>query len=47
MVMEAVASVETLDGALKQHQPAESVTTLAGSAADKLTVIMNGIQASY
>ena len=45
MVMDAVGSIESLDGALKQRQPTASVVTLAQTAAEKLTVVIRGLQA--
>ena len=46
MVKDAVNSIETLDVALKTREPAGAVKTLAQDAADKIAVVIGGLQAS-
>lgn len=41
-----MSSIESLDGALKQRQPTGDVKTLALTAAQKLNVVIGGLQAS-
>jgi hypothetical protein len=46
MVKDAVNSIETLDVALKTREPAGAVKSLAQNAADKIAVVIGGLQAS-
>lgn len=41
-----MSSIEALDGALKQRQPTGDVKALALTAAEKLNVVIGGLQAS-
>ena len=43
---DAVNSIETLDVALKTREPAGAVKSLAQDAADKIAVVIGGLQAS-
>lgn len=41
-----MGSIESLDGALRQRQPTGDVQVLAQAAAEKLGVVIEGLQAS-
>ena len=45
MVKAAVNSIETLDVALKTREPAGAVKMLAQDAADRIAVVIGGLQA--